>query len=153
MSDTVILGIGNTTCCDDGIGIQVARRLKTLLPQFASQIKETQLGGIDILNKLSGYKRAIIIDAIREKAAKPGEFIRFTLDGLGAGRPIYSSHKLGIFIALRIAYSLRINMPEEIIIYAVYAQCLDTYSEKMSPLMRKALNKVANLVKKEAKWL
>ncbi|MCM8789805.1 MAG: hydrogenase maturation protease [Candidatus Omnitrophica bacterium] len=149
MKDMVIVGIGNTIRCDDGIGIYVARRIKTLFAKQAIDIKEAHSGGLDILHMLSGYRRAVVIDAIQQKGAKPGEFIRLTQDELLSVRPLYSSHKLGIYSALRIAQALGMDMPEQIIIYAIYAQRTACFGKLMSPKMRKAVKKIAALVRKE----
>lgn len=69
---TLVLGMGNPILCDDGVGIRVARVLleKPQLPDVT--IEEFSLAGMDLLELLSGYDRAIIIDAIEADGAKPG---------------------------------------------------------------------------------
>ena len=73
---TIILGLGNLLFTDDGAGILIARDLKKRIDQKDITIIEDTIGGLDILDKIAGYEKAIIIDAIQTPRGCPGSVYR-----------------------------------------------------------------------------
>ncbi len=70
---TVVLGLGNPILTDDGVGLRVARELEGRLDQQEATVMETSLAGLNMLDLLAGYDRAIIIDAIQTIGGKAGQ--------------------------------------------------------------------------------
>lgn len=75
MEKTLVLGLGNPILSDDGVGLRVAAGLEGRLGEGVTVI-EASLAGLDLLELLSGYDRAIIIDAIQTEGGQPGRIYR-----------------------------------------------------------------------------
>ena len=69
---TLVLGLGNPILSDDGVGLRVARELENRLDQQEVTVVETSMAGLDLLDLLAGYDRAIIVDAIQTVGGKVG---------------------------------------------------------------------------------
>ena len=63
-SHILVLGLGNTILTDDGVGIYVAREIKKKLTYGDVTIQEASLGGLELLDVMTGFKRVILIDAM-----------------------------------------------------------------------------------------
>ena len=62
---TVILGIGNPLLGDDGAGWRVADQIRQLFtPNSELNIENCSLDGLSLMEKISGYDAAILIDTI-----------------------------------------------------------------------------------------
>ncbi|MGD8245396.1 MAG: hydrogenase maturation protease, partial [Anaerolineae bacterium] len=70
---TLVLGMGNTILCDDGIGIYVVRQVAQRFQRENVDFSEASVGGLRILDVIGGYKRVIMVDAIQTRDGKPGE--------------------------------------------------------------------------------
>jgi hydrogenase maturation protease len=62
---TLVLGMGNTILCDDGIGIYVARVLAERFQRDDVTFAEASVGGMRLLDVIAGYGRIIMVDAIK----------------------------------------------------------------------------------------
>ena len=62
---TLIIGLGNPIVSDDSVGLRVADQLKTLLADRPDvDVAEDCWGGLRLMERMIGYDRAIVIDAI-----------------------------------------------------------------------------------------
>ena len=59
----LVLGLGNDILGDEAVGLLAARRLRALLPESVDVV-ESGGGGLDLLDVLEGYDRAILLDSI-----------------------------------------------------------------------------------------
>ncbi len=147
--ETLILGIGNTILSDDGVGCRVAQQLeKKLKGRPDVTVKETSLSGLSLLDEVAGYKRLIVIDAIQTQDGKPGAIYKLSPDDFKKGR-MAIIHDLGLFSTLELGLKLEMEMPGEVIIFAIEAKDMVTFSEKLSPEVEKAIPKVVGRVLKE----
>jgi len=143
---TLILGIGNTVLTDDGVGCRVAQRLKKMLQGRSDiTVKETALSGLSLLDELTGYERLIIVDAIQTKGGKPGDIYKLSPGDFKTGR-MAIIHDLGLFSTLELGRKLEMEMPCEVIIFAIEAKDMATFSEKLSPEVEKAIPKAVDMV-------
>ncbi|MBS3784838.1 MAG: hydrogenase maturation protease, partial [Anaerolineae bacterium] len=62
---TLVLGMGNTILCDDGVGIYVVREVADRFQQEQVDFSEASVGGLRILDVIGGYERVIMVDAIQ----------------------------------------------------------------------------------------
>jgi hydrogenase maturation protease len=147
---TLILGIGNTALTDDGVGCKVAQRLqKRLRGRSSIIVKETALSGLSLLDELTGYERLIIVDAIQTKGGKPGAIYRLSPSDFKTGR-MAIIHDLGLFSTLELGRKLEMDMPREVVIFAIEAKDMVTFAEKLSPEVEKAIPKAVDMVLGEA---
>ena len=89
---TIIVGIGNPILCDDGVGIHVAQQLKHHITDPQVTIDEAFTGGMNLLDLLIGYERAILIDAVKTQDAKKGEVKRFSLQDMSSVHSVSYTH-------------------------------------------------------------
>ena len=159
MGRTLILGMGNTIRGDDGVGIIAAGVLKGQMDLPGIEIKQTYETGVNLLYEIYGYKKVIIIDSIRGKGGLPGDIYRFNPLEEGRSKGYtgykqsnstlpYSLHNMGLAAMIRMAGNL-IDMPEEIIVYAVKIENGGLFGTALSPKIKKAVREVAALVRKE----
>jgi hydrogenase maturation protease len=143
---TLILGIGNTALTDDGVGCKVAQRLKKRLRGRSNiTVKETALSGLSLLDEITGYERLIIIDAIQTRGGKPGDIYKLSPGDFKIGR-MAIIHDLGLVSTLELGRKLEMDMPREVVIFAIEAKEMATFSEKLSPEVEKAVPKAVEVV-------
>ena len=145
----IILGIGNPILGDDGIGVYIARELKKQKIKHV-KIDEAQTGGMNLLDLIRGYDKAILIDAIHEKEIKPGTIKRFNIKDvqtMHANNP----HDLSFPEALDLAKKLGDQrIPNEIIIIGINLQHIPReFSESLSPEIKQVIPKVIKMVHEE----
>ncbi len=146
---TLILGIGNTVLCDDGVGCKVAQRLeKRIKGQKGITVKETAVSGLSLLDEIAGYERLIIIDAIQTRGGKPGTIYKLSPGDFKKGR-MAVIHDVGLFTALELGRKLDMEMPREVVIFAIEAKDMATFFEECTPEVKKAIPNVVEMVMKE----
>ena len=99
---TIVIGVGNPILRDDGIGIHVANKLKQIVKSSVITIDEAMTGGMNLLDLILGYDKAIIIDAVNIKNANDGEVKRFRLTDLSS---VHSNnpHDVSLLEAIKLA--------------------------------------------------
>lgn len=115
----LVLCLGNELLGDDGAGILVARRLKEQ-GNSGSDIIETSLSGVSLIDYFVGYKKAIIVDSIHTGNHPPGTVIEISPERL---RSVIapSPHYAGLPEIFDIAQSLKLDFPRDIVIFAIEA--------------------------------
>lgn len=154
MPRTLILGLGNPILRDDGIGWrvvqEVAQRLAqpvpsaTLPPPFL-EIDYASLGGISLMERLIGYDRAILVDAIQTRDGVPGTLYRLTPDDLPTLHA-NAAHDATLKAALSMGRDLGAALPAEIVIIAVEAHDVWEFGETLSPAVAAAVGPAAEAV-------
>jgi hydrogenase maturation protease len=118
---TVVIGVGNEYRRDDGVGIVVARRLRTRLPAGIAIVERSDEGA-SLLEAWKGSSSAILVDAVASGAA-PGAIHR--LDALVSPIPTgffhYSTHAFSVAEAVELARSLN-QLPPRLIVYGIEGQ-------------------------------
>lgn len=112
MKKTLILGIGNILCGDDGIGSYIANYLNDSEIEFPPDVEIIDGGtaGFDLLSLMKGRKKIIIIDAINVNDV-PGSIYHFTPDNIKGNRSETSLHQVGISEVIRMLKVMG-DMPE-----------------------------------------
>lgn len=146
---TLVLGMGNPILCDDGAGIWVARAVQEKLTRPDVTVEESSLAGMDLLELLSGYDRAIIIDAIQGAGLKPGRVYRFGPEALTKTRHASSPHDTNFATALELGKKLGMALPVEIVIFGIQVADVSTFSEQCTPDVERAIPRCVNRVLRE----
>jgi hydrogenase maturation protease len=137
---TLIIGLGNTILSDDGAGIYASRHIAERCKGRADiDIVETSLGGIGLLDLMTGYDRVIIVDAVFTTINKPGLIYHLDIEDLGD--PSYSSgpHFLDVRTSVELGRRLGLAMPKKIEIFAIEIKDNTTFSEKLTQEVEQAL--------------
>lgn len=119
---SIVLGIGNPVLRDDSVGLLVAQHFVGLVD---TEILTTT--GFDILGKLLGYDRAVIVDGIRS-GLKPGTVLELDADDIFGGADFTGTHNLGLGTTLKLGYRIfGDEMPAQIRIVAVEVEDTTTF--------------------------
>jgi hydrogenase maturation protease len=134
---TLILGLGNPILSDDAVGLLAARSLHERIGGESIDLVEAAASGLQTVQLLSSYDRAVIVDAIQDNT-KVGQVRRFDIEELErSGLP--SSHGVTLGQAVRLAKQLRMPMPESILIYAITVADPYTFGERLTPELERTL--------------
>jgi len=149
---TIVLGVGNPILKDDGAGIHVVRQLKKYVNNPNVTLDEAMTGGMNLLDMIIGYEKAILIDTVKMKGAKTGEVRRFSLRDFPS---VHSSnpHDVDLLEAIKLAEKLGENrIPKEIVIVGISVnETQHVFGEQLSERMAKAVPKAVETVISELK--
>lgn len=148
---TLVLGLGNTILCDDGIGIYVVRSLRDRLGA-AADVREAELAGLDLIEMLKGYERAYIVDAIQLDGEEPGTVFRMKPNDIRITPRLASFHDIDLITALELGRRLEIPMPRDVVIFGVQVadaitlgeSCTESVERVIGPLCAEIAGEIAN---------
>jgi hydrogenase maturation protease len=147
---TIILGVGNSILSDDGVGIHVAKELKKNINHPNITIDEAITGGMNLLELLLGYDKAIIIDAVKTQNGGDGEVRRIPLSNFST---IHSCnpHDVSLIEAIDMAKKIGENrIPKEIIVIGIMMKELPCeFGEKLSKKIATAVPKAVKMTMDE----
>jgi len=136
---TIVLGIGNPILRDDGVGHRLIQELRSRVNNPHIVLEETSAAGLDLMEILTGFDSAIIIDAIQGggipgtvHCLKPGDFCV-------ANRDRYLQHGIGLLQALELGERLGQPMPKEVTIVAIEARDTTNFGEGLTPDVERAI--------------
>lgn len=81
----LVLGIGNLLFRDDGVGLHVVERLKTMSLPSNVEVIEGGIAAFNIVYMIENRKKVIVIDSIKANG-EPGTIYRFTGDNFAEER-------------------------------------------------------------------
>jgi hydrogenase maturation protease len=137
---TLILGLGNPLVTDDSVGLRVAAALKTRLAERPEiEVGEDYWGGLRLMERLVGYDRAIVIDAICSGAA-PGTIHRLRPDAMATQRSA-SAHDVNLPTALALGRQVGLHLPadRDILLVAIEAEDIVNFGESCTPAVAAAV--------------
>jgi hydrogenase maturation protease len=148
-SKPLILGVGNLLLSDDGVGVHIIKRLHK--EEINADLLDVGMGGFDILERILGYKKVIIIDSIIT-GAEPGTIYRFTPEDLTNFPALSHTHSIDLPTSLKLGQQLMADeMPDDIVIYAIEAEDITTFNEDCTPKVKAAIPKVIKQIKDDLK--
>ncbi|MBM4446873.1 MAG: hydrogenase maturation protease [Chloroflexi bacterium] len=148
---TLILGMGNSLLSDDGVGLYVAAELRKKLNQPDITVMETGVAGLSLLDLLVGYDRAIIIDAIQTIGGKAGQIYRLDPKAFDTALHTASAHGIDFTTALEFGKKFGLALPQQIVIFAIEALDISTFSEECTPEIKQAIPACVEMVLQELK--
>ena len=145
----LILGIGNPILTDDGVGIEIARKLKKGNPEL--EVRETSEVGIALLDLIVDYDKLIIIDSIKTERGKPGDLYKLGLEDLKPVKDFSSSHGIGITTAFEVGRGMGYKMPELVSIYAVNIENNETFGDECTEEVKGKIPSITKQIIEEEK--
>jgi len=144
----LVLGIGNDILTDDGIGPKLVGELRKM--DFPADItfKTASVGGLEILEMISGFSRVFLIDAIRTKNGKPGTVYFLPAEDFSETQNLTNLHDVNFLTALELGNRLNFQIPGEIMIIAVEIVEDLEFSEDLSPALKKRYPDILSKVNK-----
>jgi hydrogenase maturation protease len=137
---TVVIGLGNPVRADDGVGLAVVRFLRDHLPKTAGvEVTELWAGGLRLAEAMTGFDRAIIVDALTTSASPAGTVRRMALSDLGSARNITCLHDTSLPVAVELWRRLGLQMPHQIDIWGIEARDTESFSESLTEPVARAV--------------
>ena len=157
-ASTLVVGLGNPLLGDDGVGWSIVdafeRRLSLRTapsrgrqrrgpqPGVASvEVDRLSVGGLRLMERLLGYRRAIVVDAGDGGDVPAGSVRVRRLDELpdrSTGH-LGSAHDASLQTALAAARALGAAPPEEVIVLTVEARPVTTFTQRLTPAVGAAV--------------
>lgn len=137
---TLILGLGNPLLKDDAVGLRVVEELRARINGDPGiEIGEDYWGGLRLMERMIGFDRAIIIDAICTDA-EPGTIHLLSPDDIPTQRSA-SAHDVNLSTALEFGRQAGAKLPDtdHIVLVGVEAEDVQTFDEALSPNVEDAL--------------
>ncbi len=129
----LILGMGNEILTDDGIGPKIIHELENTMRESHLNFATSATGGIDLIDRITGYDQAIIVDGIRTREGRPGTVYHFTPVDFRETLHLSSFHDVSFLTALELAEKSDLRIPEQIHIIAIEIVEDITFSNDFSP--------------------
>ena len=149
---TVILGLGNEILSDDGIGPRLVKSLSQMIDDPEVTFTTASCGGLEIMEHIRGYRKAVILDAIRTPGGTPGTVYSFLPADFRETSNLSSFHDVNFLTAFRLGNILEFDLPSYLQIIAVEIIEDMVFSEKLTPLLEEKypaiLEEVNGLIRK-----
>jgi hydrogenase maturation protease len=145
----LILGLGNPLVTDDSVGLRVVEQLKPLLAdRHDVEVSEDYWGGLRLMERMIGFDRAIVVDAI-QTGAPPGTIHLLTPEGIATQRSA-SAHDVNLATALEFGRHAGAKLPENGRIQLVGIEAADTltFGERCTPAVEAAIPRAVEAVLK-----
>lgn len=148
-AELVVLGLGNSLCGDDGLGVEcVARIDKSWEPPPGAALLDGGTLGLQLLGWIADVPALILVDAVRADAP-PGSLVRLAGDAVApAVRERLSPHQIGVADLLD---SLRLlgRLPRHLVLIGLVPESLALGDER-TEVVRAALPTLVDAVLAEA---
>jgi hydrogenase maturation protease len=144
---TLILGLGNPLVTDDSVGLRVIEQLRPLLADRADvEVSEDHWGGLRLMERMIGFDRAIVVDAI-QTGAPPGTIHLLTPDGIPTQRSA-SAHDVNLSTALEFGRQADAHLPQNAAIRLVGIEAEDilNFGEQCTPAVQAAIPRAVEAV-------
>lgn len=147
---TIIIGLGNPILSDDGVGPRVAAELENVLAgEDRISVVEANVGGLGLVDLMAGFERVILVDAVRTAHGKPGGIHRLDAAALEISRRAGPIHDLDLAGALDLWSRLGMALPQQIVLFAVEAEDITTFSEECTPEVKNAVPVCVEMILRE----
>jgi hydrogenase maturation protease len=141
---TLIIGLGNPILGDDGVGWRVVEEVaRQTADRPEVETDCVSLGGLNLMERLTGYERVVLIDAIYTGSKPIGTVSRFVLSDLPdltAGHSA-SAHDTSLRTALNVGRSMDIPLPKDdaVTVIAIEAENVYDFTQELSAAVAAAV--------------
>jgi hydrogenase maturation protease len=140
---TLILGLGNPILGDDGVGWRVAEEVANCLEPSRLEVEVDTLaaGGLSLMERLVGYERAILIDAITTGDRPPGMIVCMELADLPdqALGHMNSAHDASLVKAMQVGRLLQADLPARVNIIGIEIDPVYEFGDEISSSVLKSI--------------
>jgi len=148
----LVLGLGNALMTDDAFGHRMINALQGRF-RFPAEVTVLDGGtlGLDLLPRLEGIGRLLVIDAL-EMGAAPGTVFR--LQGEEVPRAFASKlsvHQMGLQDLLAVA-ELQGHLPDELVVWGVQPESIEMGLELTAPVAAAMEEAMAGVVGELRSW-
>ncbi len=144
---TLVIGLGNPILRDDSVGLRVVRALGPELGDVPGvEVAEDFHGGLRLMERMVGFRRAIVVDAI-VTGATPGTLHVLSVDGPATQRSA-SAHDVDLPTALALGRQAGACLPktDDILLVGIEAGDVLNFGEQLSPDVERAIPQAVGLI-------
>jgi len=143
---TIVIGLGSPIMSDDAVGLKVSEAIESLRLPNVDTLQEA-IGGLEIIPMISGYRYAVIVDAILTGEYEPGTVLIFEPESFDCTVANVPAHDMNLATAIKIGRQMDNSvMPEIIKFVAIEVEDLQTMSEEMTSKVAAAVGPAKNAV-------
>lgn len=139
---TLVIGLGNPIVSDDSAGLRVAEQLRPLLADREDvEVTEDCWGGLRLMERMIGFDRAIVIDAICS-GAPPGTIHHLTTESMATQKSA-SAHDVNLPTALAFGRHAGAHLPADADVHliGIEAQDVINFSDRCTPAVAAAIDR------------
>ncbi len=143
----LLIGIGNEYRCDDGVGLQIVRKIaEEKLPSV--DIKEETGEGAALMEAWQGFENVIVVDAV-SSGSKPGSIFKIdaSKDRVPAKFFHYSTHAFSVAEAIELARTMK-TLPANIVLFGIEGESFSA-GITISPAVRETADRVLDQIVNE----
>ncbi len=143
----LVLGLGNPLLGDDGVGLRVAQQVRLELAGRPDvDVAEGSCGGLSLMEALTGFDRAIIVDASCA-GGEPGTVRVLSPEDMPT-RHSGCAHDVDLRTALALGRRMGARLPggPDVRIVAIEAADVWTFSEQCTPAVRAGIGPAVQTV-------
>ncbi len=144
---TLVLGLGNPLLTDDAVGLNVVRALRARLADRPDiEVDEEYHGGLRLMERMIGYDRGIVVDAIRT-GADPGTIHCLRGESIPTQHSS-SAHDANLATALALGRKTNAHLPESgnILFVGIEAADVTTFGDSCTPEVEAAIPRAVEAV-------
>ena len=147
---TLVLGLGNSILGDDGVGPAVARSVARAVARRSDVVvEEAAADGLELLDLVIGHSRLVLVDAVPTSGGAPGTVHRYDRGELLAPHRAAALHEVNLATAMTVARRLGLEVPTEIVIYAIEVEDGGSFHDGLSAPAAAAVPVVVERVLRE----
>ena len=142
----VVVGLGNPLLADDAAGLAVADELERLLaahPVPGVTVVRSFRGGLELLDLLTGFEHAVLIDAVVRHDAVPGRLHELDVEQLAGSARLVGGHDADVGTALALGRRAGLAMPATVRVLGIEAEDVMSFREQLSPAVAAAVLELA----------
>ncbi len=124
MSDILVLGIGNPLLGDDGLGVEIVRRLRERKGPPRAEFLDGGTAGLGLLANLEGRSHVLVADAI-DFGGRPGQVVRLRSTEVPAYGGLKLSEHQATFHEVLALMDLMEIKPQELLLLGVQPRRTD----------------------------
>ncbi len=151
MNDILVLGIGNPLLGDDGLGVQVVRKLRTLDSLPPAELLDGGTAGLYLLPHLEGRSHILVVDAV-DFGGTPGQIVRLRPSQVPAQVAMKLSEHQVTFQEVLALMGLMGVEPRELLLLGVQPRSTH-WGDPLSPEVQAAIPQVMEEIGSQlARW-
>ena len=144
---TLVIGLGNPLVSDDSVGLRVIDELEELLSdEDRIDVERDYWGGLRLMERMIGYERAIVVDAICT-GAPPGSILHLTPRSVPTQKSA-SAHDVNLATALAFGRCAGVALPDDDDIQLIGIEAADvlTFADECTPAVAAAVPRAVRVV-------
>lgn len=138
-TSVVILGLGNTVLTDDGVGIYTARSIASQAKAEGIEVRTAELAGFALLDLLTGFDVAIVIDAVRLPDVAPGTVVPVDAATMPPSLHLIAGHQVDLPTALALGREIGAHVPQKVTVIGIQIEDDVTFSEEPTAAVARAI--------------